>query len=68
MEQELLAPCRLMASQPDHELLGRGELRGATNSTRSAYVVEESVKLRGLKLGVLRVLPVSLCEFLGQIC
>jgi hypothetical protein len=50
MEQELLAMARLMASQPDHELLGRGEfaLRDKLNEV-GAKVLETAVNERSKK-------------------
>lgn len=54
MNEELLAMARLMASQPDHELLGRGEfaLRDKLNEV-GAKVLETAANERSKK-GVLR--------------
>jgi hypothetical protein len=50
MESELLAMARLMAAQPDHELLGRGEfeLRDKLNEV-GAKVLETAVNERAKK-------------------
>lgn len=50
MDEELLAMARLMASQPDEELLGRGEfaLRDRLNQV-GARVLETSVNERAKK-------------------
>jgi hypothetical protein len=54
MDQELMVMARLMASQPDHELLGRGEfeLRDKLNAV-GAKVVETAANER-VKKGVPR--------------
>jgi len=54
MDQELLAMARLMASQPDHELLGRGEFELRDKLNEVGVKVLEAAANERVKKGLSR--------------